>query len=65
MVRGRYGTAEAGARTQYSTWCRESTPPCAAGTYPTRQAGRRSLYVPPTEAPGRTRAVGPYASPYP
>ena len=32
-------------------------PPCASGTYPTREAGTRSLYV-PYEAPGRTRQLG-------
>ena len=39
-------TAEAGARSQYSTWGPGGRPPCASGTYPTREAGTRSLHVP-------------------
>ena len=30
----------------YSTWGPGGKPPCASGTYPTREAGTRSPYVP-------------------
>ena len=30
----------------YCTWGPGGTPPCASGTYPTREAGTRSPYVP-------------------
>ena len=37
----------------YSTWGAGGQPPCASGTYPTREAGARSPYV-PYGGPGRT-----------
>ena len=48
----------------YCTWGPGGEPPCASGTYPTREAGTRSVYVPNGGAgatrqlrSGRTRAA--------
>ena len=47
-VRGTYGTAKAGTRTQYLqyTWGPGGERPCASGTFTTREAGTHGLYVP-------------------
>ena len=58
-VRGTCGTAEAGTCTQYVQYAGPGgKPPCASGTYPAREAGTRSLYVP-------NGGAGAYASAQP